>query len=155
MVSSITCFSPNNVGNKFAVGADSGITIWSAVGNSKLASFKETNTESPTTTIGTWKAVKELGPPQRYADNVREPVEVVGMHWLETKTDRLIVVYKAHGVQCICFILMKALYGCLRYCFRLWDVSSGNVVSNILTTSAAMYMPPTRLILTDPDITLL
>ncbi|KAK7678517.1 hypothetical protein QCA50_018578 [Cerrena zonata] len=98
MVPSVTHIAVNTSGTRLATGGDSGISIW----------FKAST--------GTWRLVKQLGPPQRFQDNAYMPIEVTGMHWLESKTDQLIVVYKAHGVQ-------------------LWNISAGTVIASILTTS--------------------
>ena len=70
------------------------------------------------TNIAAWEVVRKLGPPQRFQENSHTPIEVTGLHWLDPKQNRLIVVYKSHGVQCVLLcpsfvVLLSVLFeGC-------------------------------------------
>lgn len=96
-----------------------------------------------TPVLESWTVAKQIPAPKSFQDSVCGTVEIVGIHWLETRGDRLIVTYRSHGVQYVCF-LPSNIYYTVDIIFlslrRVWDLSSGTIIASISTTSSTMYV---------------
>ena len=52
-----------------------------------------------TRSLESWTVAKRLPSPPGFRESVCGTVEIVGIHWLESRGDRLLVIYRSHGVQ--------------------------------------------------------